>query len=417
MPAYGRTREVRSRGRMLLAAILVLALGTAACGGGSGGGAGGDKNKPIKIGISLPLTGNFSQPGKEARRGYEIWRDQVNAAGGLLGRKVQLTIVDDASSQKTIVSDYQRLISQDKVDLLLGTFSSLLNLPASAVAEKNQMLYVEPAGGSPEMFSRGFTHLFFAQQATAPHQADQLAAWLCSQPASKRPKTAAYVSQDDPFAKPVVSAMQPKLEKCGVKTVYGLKTYAADQTSFDAIVNGIKASKAEAVFQGAVFDDAVGVIRQMRQVDYSPKLLFQTSAPSESDQYAKAIGTQNTEGVFYTVSWDPLAKTTDNQKFVTEYKKRWNGAIPAEDAADAYAAAQVLATAVKGVGSLDQDKLADYLHGHTVDTVLGKLSWDKTGAPKAKFLLAQWQGGTSRVVLPTELATSKKIVYPKPPWH
>lgn len=417
MPGRGWIRDVRSRSRILLAATLVLALAAAACGNGGGSASGGGKNTPIKIGISLPLTGDFSQPGKEARRGYEIWRDQVNAAGGLLGRKVQLTIVDDASSQKTIVSDYQRLITQDKVDLLLGTFSSLLNLPASAVAEKNRMLYVEPAGGSPEMFSRGFTHLFFAQQATAPHQADQLAAWICGQPASKRPKTAAYISQDDPFAKPVVASMQPKLEKCGVRTVYGLKTYAADQTSFDALVNGIKASKADAVFQGAVFDDGVGVIRQMRQVGYNPKLLFQTSAPSESDQYAKAIGKSNTEGVFYTVSWDPLAKTKDNQKFVAEYKKRYNGAIPAEDAADAYAAAQVLATAVKAVGSLDQDKLAAWLHGHTVDTLLGKLSWDKTGAPTAKFLLAQWQGGVSRVVLPPELATSKKIIYPKPPWH
>lgn len=413
MPGRGWTRGViRSRSSVLPAALLALALVATACGGGAGGGGGA----PIKVGISLPLTGDFAQPGKEARRGYEIWRDFVNGGGGLLGRKVQLKIVDDASSQKTIVTDYQRLISQDRADLLLGTFSSLLNLPASAVAEKNGMLYVEPAGGAPEMFTRGFTHLFFAQEATAPHQADLLAAWICGLPANRRPRTAAYVSQDDPFAKPVVAAIKPKLESCGVRTVYGLKTYPADQTSFDAVVNGIKAAKADAVFQGAVFDDGVGVIRQMKQVDYSPKLLFQTSAPSESDQYAKGIGTRNTEGVFYTVSWDQNAGTTGNARFVAEYRKRF-GTDPAEDAADGFATAQVVAAAVKAVGSLDQDKLADWLHHNSVNTVEGRLSWDKTGAPTGKFLLAQWQGGASRLVLPADLATSKKIVYPKPPWQ
>ena len=96
----------------------------------------------------------------------------INAKGGLLGRKVELVIKDDASNQNTVVSDYNALISDDKVDMLLGTFSSLLNLPASAVAERAQMLYVEPAGGNPDIFKRGFKTIFFSQQATAIHQGD-----------------------------------------------------------------------------------------------------------------------------------------------------------------------------------------------------------------------------------------------------
>src|ERR671928_1112414 len=151
-----------------------LVLGLAACGGGDSGGGGGgsDSKEPIKIGASLPLTGEFSQPGGAAQQGYKVWADTVNANGGLLGRKVQLTIKDDASNQNTVVSDYNALISQDKVDLLLGTFSSLLNLPASAVAERARMLYVEPAGGNPDIFGRGFKMVFFSQQATAAHQGD-----------------------------------------------------------------------------------------------------------------------------------------------------------------------------------------------------------------------------------------------------
>ena len=318
----------------------------------------GDSKDPIVVGISLPLTGDFSQPGGEARKGYEIWRDQVNANGGLLGRKVELKITDDASSQDTVVTDYTKLITQDKVDLLLGTFSTLLNFPASAVAEKNGMLYVEPAGGAPKMFDRGFKKLFFAQQATAGHQPDVFVDYIKSLPADQRPKTAAYPTQDDPFTTPVIQSMQKQLEALGVKTVY-TTTYPADATNFQTIASAIAAAKPDLVAQGAVFEDGVGLVRSLQQLNYSPKFLFQTSAPSNAGQYSDGIGEKNTEGVFYTVSWNEKAKTPGNDKFVAEYAKRYNGDIPAEDAADAYAAAQVLQAASKAVQSLDQDKLAD----------------------------------------------------------
>ena len=129
--------------------------------------------EPIKVGASLPLTGEFSEPGKAAKQGYEVWQAMVNEKGGLIdGRKVEMVIKDDQCNQNTIVADYNALISHDKVDLLLGTFSSLLNLPASTVAERNRMLYVEPAGGAPELFDRGYKYLFFAQQATADKQGE-----------------------------------------------------------------------------------------------------------------------------------------------------------------------------------------------------------------------------------------------------
>jgi branched-chain amino acid transport system substrate-binding protein len=212
-----------------------------------------------------------------------------------------------------------------------------------------------------------------------------------------------------------VQAVQKQLEAGGVKTVYGMKLYPADQTSFDAVVNGIKASNADMVVQGAVFDDAVNTIRQMKQSGYQPKILFQTSAPSEGDQFAKGVGTANTEGVFYAVSWSPKADTPQNKAFVAEYEKRFGG-TPPEDAADAFGTAQVLEAAVKATKSFDQDKLRDWLHANTVNTVEGPLKWDERGAPQGQFLVAQWQGGKTDIVLPKNLATSDKIVNPKPPW-
>lgn len=409
----------------VIMAFAVMLLVAAACssdegGGGetggqtTGGQTSGPSGEPIRIGISLPLTGDFSQPGGEAQRGYEIWRDLTNEAGGLLGRPVELVILDDASSQDTIVTDYQRLIDQENVDLLLGTFSSLLNLPASQVAERNQMVYVEPAGGAPDMFNRGFEYLFFAQQATAPHQADLFAQWVLSLPEGERPTTAAYPTQDDPFAAPVIDGIREQLEAGGVKTVY--KTvYPPETTNFDAIGADIQASGAELVAQGAVFEDGVGLVRTFERIDYNPDVLFQTSAPSNSDEYAKGIGPENTEGIFYAVSWHQDTDTLMNAEFVGAYQDQYDS-IPAEDAADAFAAAQVLQTGVEAVGDIDQAAIKDYLHANEVDTLLGPLSWDATGAPQQAFLLAQWQGGQAQIVLPEEVATTDMIVNPKPNW-
>jgi branched-chain amino acid transport system substrate-binding protein len=394
--------------------LLALALIAAACGddGETAGTDGG--GEPIKIGASLPLTGDFSQPGTAASQGYEIWRDMVNDEDGLLGRQVELVTLDDASDQNTVVADYNRLISQERVDLLLGTFSSLLNLPASAVAERNRMVYVEPAGGAPEIFERGFQYLFFAQPATAPHQADIFVDYIESLSEADRPKTAAYPTQDDPFTRPVIETIQSELEGMGVETVYS-NVYPPDTTNFDTIANAISQENPDLVAQGAVFEDGVGLIRSMQKAGYNPKILFQTSAPSNSTQYSDAVGVENTEGVFYTVSWSPEADYPLNAEFVEAYDKQFGGEPP-EDAADAFATAQVLQAAVEGVGEIDQDAIADYLHENAVETILGELSWDETGAPQSAFILAQWQSGKPEVVLPAEVATSEEIVYPKPDW-
>jgi branched-chain amino acid transport system substrate-binding protein len=417
VPDAGLIRPGLRRRRVLqgVALTAVAALGLSACGDKPSEQA-ASSTEPIQIGISLPLTGDFSQPGGEAKRGYEVWQKQINAAGGLLGRQVELKIVDDASNQDTVVSDYTKLITQDKVDLVLGTFSSLLNYPASAVAEKNKMVFVEPAGGAERMFTRGFKYLFFAQPATASRQADVFVNWIKSLPADQRPKTAAYPTQDDPFAAPVIEAMQKQLEALGVKTVFST-TYPADTTNFQAIASQLAQKKPDLIAQGAVFEDGVGLVRSLKQVGYSPKMLFQTSAPSNAGQYSSGIGEANTEGVFYTVSWNENAKTPKNAEFVKAYADRFKGETPAEDAADAFAAAQVLQQAVEKVGSLDQTKLADYLHSNPTTTILGPLSWDKTGAPQNKFLLAQWQGGKVQIVAPKSAATTTKSIPVKPDWQ
>ncbi len=219
----------------------------------------------MTVGLSLPLTGEFSQPGKAAKQGYEVWAETVNEEGGLLDRQVELEIKDDGSDQNTVVADYNALIQKDDVDLLLGTFSSLLNLPASAAAERNRMLYVEPAGGAPEIFERDFQYgPFFTQQATADHQGDLFAEWVLALPANERPKTVAYAVLDDPFTVPVVDALRATFDEAGIENVYD-ETYPVSTSNFDSIANSIKSENPDMVVNGSQFEDGIGFRRAADQ--------------------------------------------------------------------------------------------------------------------------------------------------------
>jgi len=406
---------------LVLALFAIAALAAAGCGGdddnGGGGGGGKASGEPVKVGASLPLTGEVAEPGKAAKQGYQVWEAMINDSGGLIdGRPVKMVIKDDQSNQNTIVSDYNALISQDKVDLLLGTFSSLLNLPASTVAERNRMLYVEPAGGAPELFDRGYKYLFFAQQATADKQGEVWANWVTDLPADQRPKTAAYPTLDDPFAQPTSEGIEKILKAAGIKTVYR-ETYTIDNPNLDGIASALKARNPDVVVNGATFEDGVGMVRALLKADFTPKMLYQTTAPSLGDQYAKAVGKANTEGVFYAVSHSKEAKTPGNPEFVKKYQEMFGGTEVPEDAADAYATAEVLQAAVKAVGTIDRDRqleLADWLRDNQVDTILGPLSWDDLGRPEGEFLVGQWQNGVPEIVLPEEAATTDNII---PGWQ
>jgi len=394
-----------------LAVTAVAACGSAAS---SGSAAGQASAGPITIGMSLPMTGPVADVSKSGYQGYELWATQVNADGGLLGRKVKLDMLDDGFDPNQTAADYTRLISQDHVNLLLGTFSSLLNAPASAIAARQGMLYVEPSGGAATLFTRGFTDLFFAQPGTTTSLPDQFVAWIASLPASQRPATAAYVTQDDPSASPAVAVFRTRLQALGVKTVY-YQVYDPSTTNFDSIATAIAHDRPQMIIQGAVADDGAQFVRSLQKIGYNPKILFQTNAPTD-EAYPSAIGgAASANGVFTAQSWSSTATYPGNQGFVQAYTKMF-GAPPTEDAANSYTAGQVLQAAVKAVGSLDQQALANWLHNHTVSTIVGPLKWDKAGDPEGSLLLSQWQHGTLQIVAPASAATSTTILLTKPAW-
>src|SRR6266542_3500027 len=182
-------------------------------------------------------------------------------------------------------------------------------------------------------------------------------------------------------------------------------------------MNVFVAQPSTASHQADLFaQDGVGLVNSLKKAAYTPKVMFQTSAPSNGDQYIKDIGGAGpANGMFYAVSWSPDTNYPLNQEFVQQYKAKFGG-TPEEDAADAFAAAQVLQAAVEAVGSLDQDRISEWLHNNKVQTILGPLSWDETGAPQKTFILAQWQDDQSKVVLPREVANTDTIIFPMKGW-
>ena len=410
----------RGRARATVRAVATSAavlLAVAACGSKPSDDSGsGNSDDPIVVGISLPLTGDFSQPGGEAKRGYEIWRDQVNADGGLLGRQVELKITDDASNQDTVVTDYTKLITQDKVDLLLGTFSTLLNFPASAVAEKNGMLYVEPAGGAPKMFDRGFEKLFFAQQATASHQPDVFVDYIESLPEDQRPKTAAYPTQDDPFTTPVIESMQKQLEALGVKTVY-TTTYPADATNFQTIASAIAAAKPDLIAQGAVFEDGVGLVRSLQQLE----LLAEDAVPDLGAEQRRPVQRRHRRGEHRgRLLHGQLEREGDD----AEQRRSSSPSTPSATTAASPPRTRRTPTPRRRSSRRRWRRSArstrtSWPSGCTRTRWRpSSVRWPGTRRVRrrSEFLLAQWQNGAAEIVAPKDAATVDTAVA-KTPWQ
>lgn len=373
-------------------------------------------DKPIVVGVSQALTGDKSDPGTGIEHGYQVWVKEINDAGGLLGRQVSLKEYDNQSLADTAVSQIERLVTVDKVDLLVGPFSSALTIPTSAIAEKYKMAFVEGAGGAPGVFDRKFKYVFFVQPATAQHQADPFVKYILALPADQRPKTAAYPQQDDPFVKATEDGAQATLEAAGIKTVYH-DVYPPTQTDFASIAAAVKASGADIVLGGTIFEDAVASVQAYASINYQPKAIYFTSGPGTVGPFKQALG-DKVNGIFTGDGWIQASKAPNNDKFVAEYKAMF----PTEtdistEAAEGYSVGQVLQAAVTATQSLDNTKIADWLHANPVQTIQGKIGWDELGRPNGSYLLEQYLSGTLNVVAPADDPNkAADPVYPKPNW-
>ena len=381
--------------------------------------AGGDSEEgPIEIGISLPLTGDFSEPGQGIRNGYELWAADVNEAGGLLGREVELIFRDDGSDPNQVVSDYESLISQDEVDLVFGPFSTRLVVPAAQVAEDFDMLFLEPAGAAPEVFEQGFENLFYAAPAVADDHYDYLAEYILNLPEDQQPQTVAVAALDDPFAQGTAYGLRDQLAEEGFEVVAD-EVYPPDTTDFSAIAARIADSDADLFIGGTQFEDSVGLVRAFQELGYQPQMAAFSTGPT-LPEFPEAVG-DAAEGLLSPVGWDARADFPGNEEFVEGYQEMFDE-DPSEDPANGYTVGQVAADAIEAVGCANpseecQQQLIDYIRGNEFETIVGTLSWDEAGRPQAAHMIQQYIDGSVEIVLPTgEGVDTAELVHPKPEW-
>jgi len=371
---------------------------------------------PIHIGVSLPLTGRFSEPGNAAKQGYDVWTTIINETGGLLGRQVELFTLDNGSDDAIAVDQYEELITKEKVDLVVGPFSSFLVIPTSEVAAKYGYAFVEPAGGAPEVFNRGLNNIFFAQPAAGARQADPFALYVLGLPANQRPKTFAVVSLDDPFTLGVMDRLKGLLVNGGLELVYDTK-YPEGTTDYSDIASEVNDLAPDLILGGTQTEDSIGQIKAYQVIGYQPDIAYFTNGPSLPGPFRNGLGS-TTEGIFSSISWFSESREYQNDIFVSKYIEMYGGNmgdIP-EDSANAFTVGQVLQQAIENSGSIDNATLISELHQGTYKTIVGPLSFDETGSPQGSFMLLQWQGDNFVIVGPPDRAETDPKAPPKRDW-
>ena len=380
---------------------------------------------PISIGASLSLHGDFAADGQAFQAGYQLWAANVNAHGGLLGRQVKLTILDDNSSPNQVVTNYETLINTDHVDLTFGPFSSLLTGPASAVAARNGYAFVEGAGGAPAVFntpSNQADHNVFDVSLPIADELMPFVNYVASLPASQRPKTAAYPMADDPFADPPVQAAQEKLQALGVKTVYS-KVFPAESTQYTTQAGLVAAQHPDLVVLGSTDVPTVqAFMKAFEQQHYTPKLFIAAAGPDQGAAFTSAVGAANAAGMMVPNGWYPGYNNAASQAMVTQYVQQHGGSASGvnADVAEGYSVGQVMAQAVQATGGTDNAKIIAYLHSPvTLSSVQGPVKFDSLGQnSSAVAFVFQWQDGGKNFVqvLPAGTTGSVAILTPKPPW-
>ena len=410
---------------------LALFAGTAlavAAGAMFAGGATAQNKEPIKIGFGMAQTGPLAANGKQALLGMKIWEEEINAKGGLLGRPVKLVYYDDQSNPSNVPAIYSKLISVDKVDLILGPYAT--NMAAAAmptITQNNKttitmlaigvnshfnydryfsMVPVGPEG--VKAFSRGFFELAAAQ--------------------NPKPKTVALLAADAEFAKTASDGARENAKAMGFDIVYD-KTYPPNTTDFTAVVRSVQASNADVVFVAAYPPDTVGIVTAAQEVRLAPKIFGGTMVGLLVTPIKMRLGPlMNGIVIMESFAPSPQFNFPGLQDVLAKYRVKAAGEkidpfgygfVPF-----AYAAGQILAAAVTATKSLDHGKIAAYIHENKFSTVAGEIAYNKNGdwtEPRTVFTqfqnvapndLEQFSKTDHQVILWPDKFKTGNMVYP-----
>jgi branched-chain amino acid transport system substrate-binding protein len=383
---------------------------------------------PIKVGFSMALTGGVAQNGKQLIIALELWRDDVNAHGGLLGRPVELVYYDDQSNPSNVPGIYTKLITVDKVDLLLGPYATNMAAPAVPVIMEHKMMTVSmlaiavnrhfnypgyfdmvPVGpDGMKSFSQGFFEIAAAQQ--------------------PKPQTVAIMAADAEFSKTSADGAKENAAAKGLKIVYD-QSYPPSTTDYAPVVRAVQAAKPDIVFVAAYPPDTVGIVRAAQEVGLKPKLFGGTMIGLLITPIKMQLGPL-LDGIVIMQSFVPAP--TFNFPGVSDVLARYRERAATEKIDPfgygfvpfGYAAGQVLAQAVEGAKTVDNVKLAEYTHSHVFHTVVGDVQYDAAGEwVKSRNVFTQFQnvaandlgqfgnGQVEPILWPAEFKTGN-IIYP-----
>ena len=367
----------------------------------------------IKLGAVVPLTGRYGAGGAQVRAGYEIAVAHVNAAGGVVvggtKRPLELVLLDDESDATKTVSRLETLAAQGVV-AYLGGFGSDLHAAAAAVAEKNRIPYLGVAFALNKVHQQGFRYLF-SPFWKSPDIGRQLPPLLAALPAQNRVKSVAIFQEKTDWGREMAEAWLEAGKVAGYQVVVQGE-YAPGAKDFSDLILKAKAAAADALFALPTPPDGMAMIKQMRELGYTPKLTLFIRAP-DPPVWSKNLG-KDGDYVMLAPGWHNGVKAPGVKELNEAHVKR--AGRPADPiAGPAYASVQILAAALARAGALDREKVRDAIAATDMTTVIGPVKFRTNGTGIVQSVFLQWIKGKQELVWPKESATAP-LAYPAPPF-
>jgi branched-chain amino acid transport system substrate-binding protein len=360
--------------------------------------------EPIKIGTTQSLTGHYSEFGIEQLRGLQMWAADVNARGAVLGRPVQIVHYDDGSRDAGAVAGFEKLMTKDQVDFLVGPYSSSLTLKASLVAEKYNTPMVSTAASAEEIWSRGLKNIFGADTPVDDYLSGLRVA------ADAGAKTIALVYARTEFGEELAASSRKSMENRGLHIVLD-EGYAPEQRDFTALAKRLGKINADVVFGISYLDDSVALVRALKKAEVNPKMLGFTVGPGQRE-FGDQLG-NDAQGVVGVVQWLRGSRQPGAQDFAYRFHQLY-GYSPGVYAVMGYSAGEILEAAVRLAGTTDHDAVREQLKTMYFRALVGAYQVDETGRQKdRRNYVLQWQNDHRVVVAPEEIAQSP-LIYPLP---
>jgi branched-chain amino acid transport system substrate-binding protein len=415
--------RILRRGGQLTALAIVVSMAATACAPSqkdTGGTSSGEVPDTITIGATLPLTGTESKAGGRQKEGYELAVDLANQAGGIdVGGKkvkVELKLLDDTTDQAKAVNLAQRLITQDKVNFMFGTYSTPLVEAQSTVAEQNQIPYVNGGGASTSIYGKGFKWIFGTLASVENLSLTEMEWIKKQQDAGKlsKPAKVAIVWENTSHGEDFRKGIKDFAGKnAGYYDIVVDESFALDGKDFSAVLNKVKAAKVDLFLVDAHLPDFLTMQRQYVSSGMCNKVITYGARGSEADA-REALGVKAVSYIISAVWWNAqLGDKGLNKTFVDAFKAKYDK-DPEWYQATTYEAARALFTAISKAGSVDKQKVRDALSSLQMESILpgGKLSFPASSGGQASYPFVVQQnlpGGTSPIIYPDDVKTAEGV--------